>query len=294
VKFTATCRKVAALWFVAWLAAPAHAQLVADAHEQPPSVELDQVFPKALAQSGEHRVDDSLHLEGNRFEFTIESDYGRYQVRSIPMAILRIHEIRTLAQAVHSYQRENQRLAEELRGIIQVGSSASVNVLASPLDSGGARSGQFVNNNVGQAIQDAQRSNVTRGPASEVAQGAGRSAYENWIPGDPILAAHKKAVAAHLDLDVYSTNTRVQAFLDTLARARGGGNRGAGMATVSLPNDPEIKVDRGRVEFQVRTLVSRMTVRELYVHNQEALAGVPRVHAGRCRSRRVPAGCTAG
>jgi hypothetical protein len=265
---------VAALCFVTWLAAPAHAQLVADAHEQPPNVELDQVFPETLMQSGEHRVEGGLRIEGTRFGFSIDSGYGRYDVRSIPMAILRIHEIRTLAQAVDAYQRENQRLAEELRGIIQVGSSSSVNVLASPLDSGSARTGQLVNNNVGQAIQDAQRSSAAQDPSLGAAPGAGGNVYESWIPGDPILAAHKRAVAAHLDLDVYSSNTRVQAFLDTLARARGGGNRNAGMATVALPNRPEIRVDRGRVEFAVRTAVARMTVRELYVQNEAALAGM--------------------
>ncbi|NIM28787.1 MAG: hypothetical protein GTO67_09740 [Gammaproteobacteria bacterium] len=263
-----------ALCVIAWLMAPAHAQLVADAHEQPPRVELEQVFSETLMQSGEHRVEDNLRIVGTRFEFSIDSAYGRYQVRSIPMAILRIHEIRTLAQAVDAYQRENQRLAEELRGIIQVGTSSSAAMLASPLDPGSAATGQLVNNNVGQAIDDARRSKGTQDIGLAKAPGADENLYESWIPGDPILAAHKSAVAAHLDLDIYSSNTRVQAFLDTLARARAGGNRGAGMATVSLPNRPEISVDRGRIEFAVRTAVARMSVRELYVQNQAALAGI--------------------
>jgi hypothetical protein len=265
---------LAAFCIFVWLSVPAHAQLVADAHERPPHVELDQVFPETLMQSGEHRVEDDLRLKRALFEFTLNSDFGRYDVLSIPMTILRIHEIRTLTQAVDAYQRDNQRLAAELRGIIHVGSGSGVGALTSPLDSGGVRTGQFVNNNVGQAIEDAQRSRATQERGLQTQAGAGQSAYERWIPGDPVLAAHKRAVASHLDLDVYSSNTRVQAFLDTLARARGGGNRNAGMATVALPNRPEITVDRGRIVFAVRTAIARKTVRELYIQNETALAGI--------------------
>jgi hypothetical protein len=138
---------------VASLAAPAYAQLVADAHEPPPPVELDQVFPETLMQSGEHRIEDNLRLERAQFEFTIDSDYGRYDVLSIPMAILRVHEIRTLTQAVDAYQRDNQKLADELRSIVRVGTSSGVGALGSPLDSGSARSSEFVNNNVGRVIE---------------------------------------------------------------------------------------------------------------------------------------------
>ena len=274
MNWTAASKKVAASCIVAWLTAPAYAQLTADAHEQPPRVELDQVFPESLMQSGEHRVENSLRVTGTRFEFSIDSDYGRYDVLSIPLSILRIHEIRTLAQAVDAYQRQNLRLAEQLRGIIQVGSAASTSVLATPLDGGSAASGQLINNNVGQAIDDARRSKTTENRPLLAAPGAGANLYESWIPGDPILAAHKRAIASHLNLDVYSTNLRVQAFLDTLARARAGGNRNAGMVTVALPNRPEISVDRGRIEFEVRTVVARGTVRELYKRNEAALAGI--------------------
>lgn len=266
-------KRLAALCVIASLAAPADAQLVADAHEPPPRVELDQIFPETLMQSGEHRIEDDLRLQRSLFEFTIDSDYGRYDVLSIPMTVLRVHEIRTLTQAVDAYQRENERLADELRNIVRVGTSSGIGALGSPLDSG-ARSSEFVNNNVGRAIEDARRPKSAQGRGLETQPSAGGNAYESRIPGDPILAAHKRAVAAHLNLDVYSSNPRVQAFLNTLAQARAGGNRNAGMATVSLPNPPEISVDRGRLEFAVRTAVARKTVRELYMQNESALDAV--------------------
>jgi len=274
VNWSATSKRVAAVGMLAWLALPAHAQLTSDSHERPPHVEIDQLLPESLMQSDSHRVEDNLRVKGTQFELTIDSEHGRYDVRSVPMAILRIHEIRTLAQAVDAYQRNNQKLAAELRGAMLVGGDSAVDILTSPLDAAGSVVSQFVNNNVGQTFDelsnlDDPKVRRVRDPNSE--PDIEQNMYESWLPGDPVLAAYKRSVALDLDLDVYSSNTRVQAFLDTLAHARGSGNRNAGMTTVSLPNPPEITVNRGRVEFAVRTAVARKTVRELYVQNEAAL-----------------------
>jgi hypothetical protein len=272
VNRSVTSRALAALCSLAllpWLPVPARAQLTADAHENPPHVELDQVLPETSMQSGEHRVEDTLGLKGTLFQFRLDSDQGRYEALSIPMVLLRIHEIRTLAQSVDAFQRENQRLAEQLRGVVYTGNNASVPILGSSLDGGSYEYNQYINNNVGQAVEDLERKSKRQSPISGSTDGG--NMYESWVPSDPILASHKRAVAMQLDLDIYSSNTRVQAFLDTLARARGGGNRNAGMATVALPNKPEIKVDKGRVEFAVRSSVARKTVRELYIQNEAAL-----------------------
>ncbi len=277
MNWTATSRWLVALWLLPWLAAPAQAQLTADAYEQPPRIRLGQVLPETLMRSGVHRVEDKIQVKGALLEFTVDSDHGRYDVRSIPMLILRIHEIRTLAQAVDAYQRDNQQLAAKLREIMRVGADSSVNILASPVASAGSNLEQLASNNVGQAIEDLgnrpdPEARRVRNPDDE--SGFESNLYESFQLGDPILAAHKRAVAAQLNLDVYSSNTRVQAFLNTLARTRAGGNRNAGRTTVALPNDPEITVDRGRVAFAVRTALSRKTVRELYIQNEVALQAI--------------------
>jgi hypothetical protein len=275
VIWTATSKRLAALCILPWLAAPAQAQLTADAHEQPPRIEIGQVLPETLMQSGVHRIEGNLQVKGTLFEFTVDSNHGRYDVLSIPMVILRIHEIRTLAQAVDAYQQENQQLAAELRGVMHVGGDSVVDIVTSPFASAGSVVNQFVNNNVGQTIEEFRHladPKVQRRRSLELDTEG--NMYESLLLGDPILAAHKRAIALHLDLDVYSSNTRVQAFLNTLARARGGGNRNAGMATVALPKRPEIMVDRGRIEFAVRTTVARKTVREQYVQNEAALQAI--------------------
>lgn len=276
MNWPAASSHLAALCAVALLVTPAHAQLGADARKEPPYIPLDQVFSESLMQSGSHRVEDNLRVKGTLFEFTIDSEHGRYDALSIPMAIVRIHEILTLAQATDAFQRENQQLAERLRGVVYVGRNSTVDILSSPLASAPEASG-YVSNNVSQTIEGLGRQTRSSNPqAGKPGQGpgAGGNVYEALLPGDPILASYKRSVAAQLDLDVYSSNSRVQDFLNTLARARAGGNRNAGMVTVSLPNRPEISVDRGRIELAVRSAMARKTVRELYMQNETALAAI--------------------
>lgn len=272
MSINATWKRLAMLCAVSFPALAAHAQLVTDTHEEPPQVVLDDVFPKTLMQSGSHRVEDNPKIKGTRLEFIIDSDQGVYDVLSIPMAILRIHEIQTLAQASDAYQRGNEQLAEKLRAIAYAGSNSPVDIYHSPLAYGGEPS-DYLNNNLGRTIKGLDKKSLPGERPGSRAR-AGEDIYESMLPGDPILASYKRAVAQQLNLDIYSSNSRVQAFLDILARARGGGNRNAGRVTVSLPKDPEISVDGGRVEFSVRTDVSRKTVRELYVQNEATLASI--------------------
>ena len=88
MNWTATSKGLAALCILPGLAAPALAQLVSDAHEKPPRVELDTILPTTLMQSGVHRVEDNVRVKGTLFEFTLDSDLGRYDALSIPMALL--------------------------------------------------------------------------------------------------------------------------------------------------------------------------------------------------------------
>jgi len=272
----ATSSWLAGLCILLSLIAPARAQLTADAGQKPPHVELDQVFPDTLMQSDSYRVEDTLRLKGTLFAFTIDSNHGRYDVLSIPMAILRIHEIRTLAQAVDAYQRDSQQLAAELRGVIRVGGDSAVDILTSPIATTKSVVKQF-SDNIGGTVNEINnlsdpKVRRVRDPDNE--PDVTTSIYAGLVPADPILAAYKRSIASQLDLDVYSSNTRVQAFLDILARERAGGNTKAGLITVSLPQRPEISVDKGRVAFEVRTAIARKNIRELYILNETALSAL--------------------
>jgi len=249
----------------------APAQLFGEQFELPPVVRPDQILSTAMLSSGNHRVLDDVLTRENWLEFQIESDFGNFQPPSLAMVSIRIKEIRTLAQAVDHYNRNNKRLAESLRGQLTVGADSFVQILTSPFSTTSKIVDQFTDN-VGQTFQEFGEFQ----PRPEQSSGPNRNVYEQFEPGDPVLASHKRNVASQLDLDVYSSNPRVQDFLDTLAKARGSGQQSAGVVTVSLPDDNRIRIAGGRVEATIRATMTRDTVNQLYRRNADALfrAGV--------------------
>ena len=249
----------------------ASAQLTDERFEAPPRLSPDQILSASMLASGNHRVLDDVVTRENWLELQIESDFGNFRPPSLAMASIRIHEIRTLAQAVDHYNRSNRKLAERLRGQLTVGADSFVHILTSPFSTTSKIVGQFTDN-VGQTFQEFGEFQ----PEQKQSPDNERNLYARFEPGDPILASHKRNIASQLDLDVYSSNPRVQDFLDTLARARGSGQQSAGIVTVSLPDDGRIRVAGGSVDSSIRAAMTHNTINQLYRRNADALfrAGV--------------------
>ena len=249
-------------------------------YESAPRVYLDQLLPGTLIRSGNHRVLSEIRPQRNTIEFEIESDYGFYRVRSIPMVIQRVHEIRTLAQAVNHFESQNNQLATELRGQLQVGGDSFVDIIASPFQTTADLVDQATQN-VGQTFQELHQiadGQSTGGQGTVASRSISRSGlYRTLVPDDPVLAAYKRSAASQLDLDAYSTNPRVQEFLNALARARPGGQPSAGSVAVTLPPRAEVAIAGGRVEGRVRSIMTHKTIEELEERNADRLtaAGMP-------------------
>ena len=262
-------RSIALLWLASLaVLAPigAQAQVAGERFEPPPVIRPDQILTASMLASGNHRVLDDVLTQGNWLEFQIESDFGNFRPPSLAMASIRIQEIRTLAQAVDHYNRNNQRLAERLRGQLTVGADSFVQILTSPFSTTSQIVDQFTSN-VEQTIQEFGefQPRAAKTPAGK------QTIYDRFEPGDPVLASHKRNVASQLDLDVYSSNPKVQDFLDTLARARSSGQQSAGIVTVSLPDDGRIRVAGGRLESAIRTAMTHNTINQLYRKNFDDL-----------------------
>ena len=263
---------VTAVFIAAAWAYDSYAQTEDIKYEAPPRVSPDRVLGPALLRSGNHRVREDVRTRENWLEFEIESDFGSYKALSIPMVAVRVHEIRTLAQAVDEFRRNNQQLAESLRGKLEVGADSFVDILTSPLSTSSQIVKQF-RFNVAKTFEELREGSLeTAGESVEE-----RTIYHGFEPGDPILASHKRNVASQLDLDFYSSNPRVQEFLDTVAAARGAGRVSAGVVTISLPRDQEFRPAGGRVDASVRTAMTHNTINQLYARNFDRLvsSGVP-------------------
>lgn len=250
----------------AFTAFSARAQTTGEEFEPPPRISPDRVLSPTAIASGNHRVRNQVKTRGNWLEFEIESDFGTFRVLTLPMVAVRVHEIRTLAQAVDEFRRDNRKLAETLRGQLTVGADSFVDILTSPLDTTSQIVTQF-GSNVAQTFDELRE----RAPEDDGQAASEESVFHGFEPGDPILASHKRNLASQLNLDLYSSNPKVQEFLDTVAAARGAGQQSAGVVTISLPRNDEVRVADGRAEAEIRAAMTHNTINLLYARNLERL-----------------------
>lgn len=248
---------------VAALPALAAAQFVTDAYESKPLLRASDVVPERLLRSGAHLVRDEVAIDDNHLVFEIESEFGIYQVRSLAMLRIRVHEVETLAQAVNQYEHRDRRFAAELRGQLHVGADSFVDIVKSPLHTATELAGQLANN-VGDTV-------------SAIGDFSGEDAPQpapDAAAGGPLLQAHKRSVASQLNLDVYSTNPTVQQFLDRLARARTAGRFTAGVVTLTVPPAAGRQVAGGAVDALVDDRVKEYPAAELDQLTAQQLAAM--------------------
>lgn len=255
-----------AAFILAATAATAHGQTTPEEYEAPPQISLDRVLPPVMLASGNYRIRNEVQNRANWLEFEIDSDFGEYMTLSLPMVAIRVHEIRTLAQAVDQFRRSNEQLAETLRGQLTVGADSFVEILTSPVST----AYQFVDQVQGNVTQTFEELGELT-PGKEKPAAKAESIYFGLEPGDPVLASYKRTAASELDLDLYSTNPKVQEFLDTVAAARSAGQLSAGIVTINLPTNPEVRIAGGKVEAAVRAAMTHNTINQLYARNFQRL-----------------------
>ena len=246
------------IWLVAaWygcVGLTAHAQLAADAYEEAPATRAADILSAQVRQSGHYRVRDTVTLKGDMYVFDIDSDYGLYRVESFPMLMVRTHELRTLAQAIGQYHEHDSEFAEQLRGQLTYNANSLIDVVVAPF----SMAGQLVSN-IGQTAQEF----TELGDAASTYDEPASTRYVDEISSDIISGTHKRNVAFQLDLDPYSTNPKVQEFLNTVARARSAGHFKAGVATVRVPPSTLISLKGGTVRTQVKNALKSLSPAEL-------------------------------
>ncbi len=240
----------------------------ADTYEDPAPLNAARLLPEAVLRSAQHQVTSVRALNGNRVIFDISSEIsGTQQVESIPLALIRIREIQTLAQARSQAVQDNPVLPDENRGQIRVQGDSAVGILANPFSTGAKVVNQF-GSNVGQTLDE-----FGTFPGPEDAEGRAISSGQD---ADPVFTSHRRNIASQLGLDIYSTNLHVQFYLDAMARARINGQPRAGISTISLNQPVETSIDGGRIENRIRTSMLNQDRSELFQRNEGLLlkAGV--------------------
>lgn len=230
-------------------------------YEDAPAAHVSEILPPRLAQSIYHTV-DQVEVNGRFYEFHVESEYGKYDVPSLALLKIRVHEIRTLGEAISEFAKSNSELSEQLHGQLSIRANNAIDIISRPVSTATNLAGQLAHN-LDQTLTGERDS-------ENVDKAAGSAALESG--SDPVLAMHRRNVAAQWGLDVYSRNPQVQEFLNEVAQARSAGKISAG-TPVLLPRKAESLADPA-IESAVSAELKNKTREELAAGNARRLAAM--------------------
>ena len=221
------------------------------AYEDSPVVTPAQVLSPELLQSIKHRVKE-VEVRSGIFHFYIESDFGDYYIDSLGLLRERVREIIILGNAVSHGGGMEQDLSGKIGDQFQIRSDRAVDIFKQPVRSATKLAGQV-----------ADGINETLG--GEAAEAKRKVIYSGGESSDPVLAVHKRNVAGQWRLDAYSTNSRVQEFLDTIARQRSAGNISAGTPALNRVPVKPLKVADAALETEISGLLKAKGPAELNI-----------------------------
>lgn len=231
-------------------------------YEMPPGLRAGEVLSAGLLRSPNHQVLDEIKYAGYLFQFELETDYGTEVVTSKALLKIRVHEATVIAEASNAMPRRTEALESGV--VSQPGDRGYL--AARPADS---RSDVDGGVQYSQIKLTGKKKTRPRQPAGDNATGIPGSVSP--MDSDPAFGAHKRAIAARLQMDVYTSNQLAQGLLNKLTRARaaGGAPLGAGFF---VERDPETKLVRGLVDTDVRRALKDNTQDELRELNDRVLA----------------------
>jgi hypothetical protein len=225
-----------------------------------PEILLSQILPPDLAQSVYHRVED-VTLNGRYYRFQVDSQFGRYDILSLAMLRVRVHEFRILGEAITQFNQREQQLSDVLRSQLQVRADSAIDILVHPLATAADLAGQLAGD----------RNDTRSGRMEDTPLSSYEAMYQST---EPTLALHKRNVANQWGLDVYSSNLTVQKFLNAVARVRASGKPSAGAPYVGSHLGTPLTISDKGIEIEISRLLRKNDPTSLRQHNDEILAAM--------------------
>ncbi|MGH8246226.1 MAG: hypothetical protein ACREUU_07315, partial [Gammaproteobacteria bacterium] len=170
--------------------------------EASPEVTVAQVLPAELKQSVHHSV-EQVETDGRFYHYRVDTEFGAYTVGSTASLRILVEETAILSQAVNQFARNDAEIGDELRGQFSVSADSTIDILTRPVSTATDLAGQLADN---------LNETLTGTPGAAQPMPDARYLAERSL--DPGVAMHRRNVAAQWGLDVYSSNPRVQEFLD--------------------------------------------------------------------------------
>ncbi len=220
------------------------------------------VLPPEFFRSVHYEIAEEVTRSRFFYHFRVTSDYGIYDIASLPMLRVRLHEIMTLAEVEPALNKSSAALKRAPAGRRGVGGDSVADIFSDPLGTAGTLLGNLAYN-LEETLIEPDRNE----PAATAESDGG-------FMVDP--GPHKRSAAAQLDVDVYSSNAALQELLDTLAQARSAGKlRGPIAPTQTLRVGP-VAFGSGVFDERLRSLLKNKPAAEINgsVDQRLAAAGV--------------------
>lgn len=230
--------------------------------EEPEAPSLTELLPLEFRQSVHHTVEE-VSVDGRFYSFRLDSEFGTYSAPSLALLRVRVREIETLSQAVNQLAAQGDEPAQEARGQYSISADSALDILTHPVSTAGDLAGQVAGN---------LNETLTGVPATAMEEQLAWRGVEQ--SRDPVLAMHRRNAAAQWGLDPYSSNARVQEFLDAVARARSGGRISSGAPTFFAPTQRNLSIEDASIDGAVATALKSGDPEQLRRENAEMLAGM--------------------
>ncbi|MHC4128921.1 MAG: hypothetical protein ACYSWT_16700 [Planctomycetota bacterium] len=226
-------------------------------YETPPVLEASKILPTELLKSDVHTVRERVLTAESTYHFTMESRFGLYAVESRAMLEVRVHEVKTLARVVDMNQKDEffAALGERLEQT----ANAPVKLLEDPVGTL-----EEIGEGIGKQLEK----------IGSLFEKREKSKHEDPAVRELLVGQEKRELAAELNLDVYSTNPKVQEFLDEIAGARAGGTLTVDAAALAIPGGVGIAIGAAKFSGQVEELLRDKSPSELHAHNEEKLTAM--------------------
>jgi len=232
-----------------------------DQFESKPAANATELLTGELLQSPSHRV-EGVEINGKFYQFDVDSEFGVYDVESITLLGIRVNEIKTLAQAINQFDARDNQFSDKIRSQLHVSGESAMDIITSPFGTASQLAGQMANN-LGDTLAGV-----------DVLADNNDFRYENIEPADAIAATHKRNIAYQLGLYIYSTNENVQAFLNTVTKARTSGRISAGVIMLRSKPPAKFKIADERLEMVINTKLKNNSVSELNLINDQMLSNM--------------------
>lgn len=227
----------------------------AEDNEAYPVLNSNKILSHEYLSSTYHRV-DSIDIKNGFYNFQVESNIGSYEIISLALLKKRVNEIIKLSQAIDQYEQQDDDFSDDLRSQLSVSADSAVDILSSPFKTARELAGQLSSN------LDA----TLEGEDPFVREQNNR--YLSREPDDATTARHKRNAAFQLGLDMYSSNYKVQSFLNAVANARAAGKISAG---VGLNNSFTNIQKRNELDIKISYILKNKSISELNEYNVNAL-----------------------